>query len=288
MCGVILSLRDWGGTITVWNSDCKAKGQIERVTEGLLRVFPKKKFRYRPHMQSIRDNNKIIHQQKTGSLPPIPEFRPPLPPGLFSYAAVVAAESFHPSYSNSVSPRSHPTTTPSHAAAPTPAGAAAAAHHPSPAKTPAVTLSSVSAPSGTTPAPLAGTTSAEVPPLGPFPLPPHTSSLTVPSSPTGPDEEDEESAEGTTTSTTTTNNTGSVSARERVPSGVFNQITIPESSPPVAEALAFLPEFQKFAPSRSPRSAAMYQWVETVSDPKNSPQLTRRSSFSLRAPPTSK
>ena len=272
---MILSLRDWGGTITVWNSDCKAKGQIERVTEGLLRVFPKKKFRYRPHMQSIRDNNKIIHQQKTGSLPPIPEFRPPLPPGLFSYAAVVAAESFHPS--NSVSPRSHPTTTPPHAAAPTPA-------HPSPSKTLAVTPSSVSA----TPAPLAGTTSAEVPPLGPFPLPPHTSSLTVPSSPTGPDEEDEESAEGTTTSTTTTNNTGSVSARERVPSGVFNQITIPESSPPVAEALAFLPEFQKFAPSRSPRSAAMYQWVETVSDPKNSPQLTRRSSFSLRAPPTSK
>lgn len=68
ICGVILSLRAWGGTITIWSGDDRDMDQKQRVTEGILNVFPIEldKLRYMPHKISISHNRRAQRRQRLG------------------------------------------------------------------------------------------------------------------------------------------------------------------------------------------------------------------------------
>lgn len=63
VCGVVISLRPWGGTVSVWNRDAKNASGIKNLRKQLSSMFANEingVILYQPHRQSIHDNRKQV------------------------------------------------------------------------------------------------------------------------------------------------------------------------------------------------------------------------------------
>lgn len=56
ICGAVLSVRNWGISITIWNRDCHNQEQINQISERLKNLLGVEYVRYQPHQTSLKRN----------------------------------------------------------------------------------------------------------------------------------------------------------------------------------------------------------------------------------------
>jgi len=62
ICGAVLSIRNWGISITIWNKDSTNIEEINQISENLKTILGIDQVRYQPHQTSLKRNCTVVHK----------------------------------------------------------------------------------------------------------------------------------------------------------------------------------------------------------------------------------